>query len=609
MERRGFGQEIGNGTKGMGLSRHGWWLWGAFLLLLSSLALASLSGEAASSPDPCSGLVENGCFDRDLDHWEFGGELPVSIVESPSTCDASPVVLLGTPVPKEYQYKRSAWISQTITIPLQVQFPFLTFCYDIITNDVLDWSSFHVWLRKDSGSVIEILRDGYPGPYAPPPGNELGWRTFTYDLTPYRGHTITLRFENKNEHDESWGIWTFVDGIKIRERQIYLPAIFRTAELVTRMPTFTPTLTPTSTSTPTATATPTFTNTPPYTPTLTPTPTNTPTETPTPTETATPTVTPTATATSTDTSTPTATPSPTITPTPTATPTGTWTIWEDSPTNKDLKAVAAAPGSDEVWAVGSEGVILQYTDSHWTPVENPLPTRDLHDVCLVSADEGWAVGEAGTILRYQGDGWFRWWSESPTTRNLNAVHVLPSGEGWAVGDEGTIIHYSPEEEDWFPVYSPVASQLNAVYTAAANDAWAVGDGGTILRYDDYGEWYLFSSSVQRNLYAIHMIPAEGGWIMGERGVTLEYREGDGVWEELLPPPTTATLWDLYMLSAHDGWAVGEGGFEVGILYYDGQVWTPMWGPTNKVLYGVVMTSCREGWAVGERGTILHYQVP
>ena len=607
METRKIRRETGDG-KSRALSRHGWWIWGAFLLLLSFFALAFHAGAVTPPPDPRSGWVQNGCFDRGLEEWEVGGDLPVSIVEIASSCDDSPVVLLGTPVSKVEQSAGSAWISQTLTIPLQVRPPLLTFCYDIITNDNLDWSSFHVQIHESPGSVIEILRDGYPGPYAPPEGTELGWRTFAYDLTPYRGHTITLWFENKNEWDGALGIWTFVDGIKVleRERQVHLPAVFRDAEFPTPTPTLTSTLTPTPTQT--EVATPTSTNTPTLTSTLT----TTPTATPTPTETTTPTLTLTATSTptNTSTSTPTATPSPTITPTPTVTPMGTWTLWEgDGLPNKALNAVAAAPGSDEAWAVGDEGVILHYADGLWSRFWGPLPTKDFHDVCMFSADDGWAVGDDGAILRYQEDDWSRWWSESPVTRNLNAMHMLSSDDGWAVGDEGTIIHYSSDVGDWLPVAGPVANRLNAVYTVAANDAWAVGDGGTILRYDEDGEWYPYPyrSPVKDNLYAIQMVSPDEGWIVGDRGVVLEYREG--VWEEPLLPPTRATLWDIYMFSAEDGWIVGGGGLEEGILYYDGDAWTPVLGPTHKALYGVDMASCLEGWAVGEQGTILHYQVP
>jgi uncharacterized protein YkwD len=270
MKTKRLRQEAEEEAESRGLSRLAWWLWwGMLLLLLSSLALASLVGEAAVPFDPCSGLVKNGCFNKELDYWEEGGELSVSITEIASTCDTPPVVLLGTPVPAEEHPKGSAWISQTITIPLQIQFPVLTFCYDIFTNDIFDWSSFHVRLRKDSENDIEILRDGYEseGGSPPKPGTELGWRTFVYDLTPYRGHTITLEFENKNEHDGGWGIWTYVDGIKIRDRQIYLPAVIRDP---------TPTPTPTSTPTPTPTPSPTSTPDPKQIPTATPTPTPTP---------------------------------------------------------------------------------------------------------------------------------------------------------------------------------------------------------------------------------------------------------------------------------------------------------------------------------------------
>ncbi|MFQ6059519.1 MAG: hypothetical protein ACE5MB_11645, partial [Anaerolineae bacterium] len=210
-----------------------------------------------------------------------------------------------------------------------------------------------------------------------------------------------------------------------------------------------------------------------------------------------------------------------LTETITPTPTGTWTLWPTSLTN-NLNAVAVVPGSDEVWAVGDEGVILHYADGRWSLAERPS-LENLYDVHMVSADEGWAVGDGGRILRYQGDGWSRW-PASPTPRNLNAVHMLSAEEGWAVGEEGTVIHYTGG--GWSSVASPTAGRLNAVYTVSSSDAWAVGDGGTILRYG-YGQWYRYPSPVKDNLYAIHMVSPSEGWIVGEGGVILEY--SDDVW--------------------------------------------------------------------------------
>ncbi|HID86117.1 MAG TPA: CAP domain-containing protein [Anaerolineae bacterium] len=235
----------------MSLSHHGGWSWGTtFLLLLSFLVLVSLSEEAAFPGDPCSGLVKNGCFDKGFNGWEGGGNLPVSIVELTSPCDASPVVRLGVSVPQVPRVKSSAWISQTITIPLQVQHPLLTFCYDIFTNTVIDWSAFHVQIQEESGEITEILRDGYEGEYEPDPGTELGWRHFAYDLTPYRGRTITLRFGSTDEWEGAYGIWTLVDGIKIFEGYpVHLPVALRNAKPPT--PTTGPKPFPTETPTPT----------------------------------------------------------------------------------------------------------------------------------------------------------------------------------------------------------------------------------------------------------------------------------------------------------------------------------------------------------------------
>lgn len=96
---------------------------------------------------------------------------------------------------------------------------------------------------------------------------------------------------------------------------------FDAVDVISTLPTPTPTPTNTPTPTPTNTPTPTPTNTPTPTPTDVPTPTPTPTDVPTPTPTDIPTPTPTNTPSPTPTASPTPTPSPTPIPSPTPTPT------------------------------------------------------------------------------------------------------------------------------------------------------------------------------------------------------------------------------------------------------------------------------------------------
>ena len=95
--------------------------------------------------------------------------------------------------------------------------PVLTFRYRMYVNDIVHYSDFHVWLSQTNGAwLADVLRDGYPAPYAPPPGHDMGWRTASYYLSAFKGQNVRLVFENRNLHDGiSLGIWTYVDDVRV----------------------------------------------------------------------------------------------------------------------------------------------------------------------------------------------------------------------------------------------------------------------------------------------------------------------------------------------------------------------------------------------------------
>jgi hypothetical protein len=123
---------------------------------------------------------------------------------------------LGTPAPCISQTAAAAWMYQEFIVPNVTGTVSITFTYRIFTNDVLDWASFHAELRAPNGTLLaRILRDGYRSQTAVC-GNDLGWKTFSYNLEAYKGQTVRLYFESKNEWDGGLGIWTYVDDVKLQ---------------------------------------------------------------------------------------------------------------------------------------------------------------------------------------------------------------------------------------------------------------------------------------------------------------------------------------------------------------------------------------------------------
>ena len=209
---------------------------GRVLTLESGSPRVQVFARSYPSPDPTSGLIQNGSFERQPAYrdWRFGGESPVSFGANGYTGNA---VRLGEPTPQAPQNARAGWIQQTIHVGDKWQQPTLTFKYHIATNDTTDFADFRVWLSQPDGIVLtDVLRDGYPsGDQAPPAGTHLGWRTGTFDLSAYKGQTIRVNFEARNIHSNySLGIWTYLDNVAVveasdlpSEHHIYLPMALR----------------------------------------------------------------------------------------------------------------------------------------------------------------------------------------------------------------------------------------------------------------------------------------------------------------------------------------------------------------------------------------------
>jgi len=123
---------------------------------------------------------------------------------------------LGTPAPCISQTAAAAWMYQEFIVPNVTGTVSITFAYRIFTNDILDWASFHAELRAPNDAIlVYILRDGYKSSSSPC-GNDLGWKTFSYNLEAYKGQTVRLYLESKNEWHGGLGIWTYVDDVKLQ---------------------------------------------------------------------------------------------------------------------------------------------------------------------------------------------------------------------------------------------------------------------------------------------------------------------------------------------------------------------------------------------------------
>jgi len=165
----------------------------------------------------CNGNFESGNFSC----WTPGGDPFPAVVDHLHNSDppysGQYCALLGESIYCDEHGFYQSWIYQDFTVPADASSPTLSFAYRIFTNDVLGWASFRVEIRDlNNVTIAQVLRDGYA-----PPDNvaicykDLGWRPYSYDLSRFKGLTVRLWFESRNEYDGGLGIWTYVDDVTV----------------------------------------------------------------------------------------------------------------------------------------------------------------------------------------------------------------------------------------------------------------------------------------------------------------------------------------------------------------------------------------------------------
>lgn len=168
--------------------------------------------------DPYSGLIHNGDFINGSTKWTIGGSLNISFPPIPAQDNLA--MLLGEQVPQESQGINQAWAYQTFFVDPSWARPTLSFRYNMFVNDIMDYSDFLVAIQDGVGlnHLATVLRDGFQPcvrAVAPAPGRNLGWRSVTYDLSAYTGQYIRVMFANRNLWPNSWGIWTYLDDVRV----------------------------------------------------------------------------------------------------------------------------------------------------------------------------------------------------------------------------------------------------------------------------------------------------------------------------------------------------------------------------------------------------------
>ena len=228
--------------------------------------------------------------------------------------------------------------------------------------------------------------------------------------------------------------------------------------------------------------------------------------------------------------------------------------WEtvDSGVTTDLNGIWGT-ASNNVWAVGDNGVIRRWNGSVWSNVASGV-TEDLQAIHGNGADNIVAVGLNATAVRWNGTTWSAENLPNGVTDDLYGLWMAGSGVAVAVGERGRILRYNGSV--WVSQVSGAGNGviLNAVWGSAGNSVWAVGTGG-VVRFWDGSDWSAQTSGITTDLRSV---------------------QGSG---------------------ANSVWATGNGG---DMLFFNGTTWSAQTSGTNQDLLGLSVVTASNVVAVGNR---------
>jgi hypothetical protein len=304
---------------------------------------------------------------------------------------------------------------------------------------------------------------------------------------------------------------------------------------------------------------------------------------------------------------------------------GTWSR-ATSGTDRDLYRVRGS-GPDDVWAVGTGGIILHWNGAAWSGVPSGT-TEDLFDLWVSGPRDVWAFGATDTILHWDGAAWSA--VPSGTGRDLNGVWGSGPDDIWAVGADCSSVVSGGQTKNscapdnilhwdgalWSVVASGTSQALYGAWGSGPDDVWAVGEDcwsidtadmiETACSPDNLMHWNGTAWSVLTTSWGG---PAVDLWGSGPSDIwalvlgywtiqpTLQHWDGSA-WSARILGSNMNGIWGS---GADDVWAVGAGD----IQHWDGTDWSASTSGASLDLLGVWGSGPGDVWAVGYAGTIVH----
>ena len=175
----------------------------------------------------------------------------------------------------------------------------------------------------------------------------------------------------------------------------------------------------------------------------------------------------------------------------------------------DLLNDVSGVSSDDLWAVGRDGILLHISEdeAQLHPASNAYPT--FWGVEMLAPNNAYAVGLGGTVAKFDGMDWKQ--TAQPTQNSTYWTGLAGSGQTLiAVGQFGAIGHVLGNIVQ--PIASPTNMNLNDIHTADGVTFYAVGNFGTVLKGGVDG-MVLESVPTSANLYGVWVHASDSVYVV------------------------------------------------------------------------------------------------
>jgi hypothetical protein len=272
----------------------------------------------------------------------------------------------------------------------------------------------------------------------------------------------------------------------------------------------------------------------------------------------------------------------------------------------DLRAVWG--GTEALFAVGLDGVIVRRQGGVWTPMLSPTE-NDLFAVFGHGDDDVFAGGDEGIMLHFNGVGWSTVDLGLDIDYSETAFLSMWAREGhlFVVGEKGAILHHF--EGVWKKEESLSSYNLASVWGVSINDIYVGSAGGSVFRR--IGGGWSTQQVTQGGITLNALMALESKDIFaGGTGGALAVHESAGWTPTLSNDAEERTIQAVWAFATDDVWFIGEDGalvhsekgkwntFDVAGPYYKNHSFYGLWGRAGE--------EANLAWGVGEKGAMLHF---